>query len=874
MNYIETLNLVKLLMSTGQSLEEALGNSAVPIDLRDRVRQTVKEEETIVLEPATMIVNDEQHVEWLNKADRSTWCYWPTLRQYLLTVKHWPSPSVQSLDRETDKILARFENPNNVTLFDKRGLVLGFVQSGKTSNYTALIAKAADSGYRLIIVLSGTDNGLRLQTHRRLKSELVGGVTIGRGVSLPPIGKQWFEFTRDELDGDFQPGFVNSVALQGTQPVLLVIKKNGTVLRRLLRWLESTPDQVMRTIPVLMIDDEADLASPDTRGSRQLEGEALPSDYEDPSVINSLIRDLLNKFCRKVYVAYTATPFANILIPSDTYSPNFGQDLYPRNFIIDLPKPHRYFGAEDLFGRMDDISGESMEGIDVIRNISYEDMGLLQEFQIPPVMGNAILSFVLSGAARMQRNQSDFPATMLVHISLRIDDQLQIRAAVDKKFSELKDDWRYGRSKGIRDRLLKLWQDDFLPVIQQQHPEMVVDFNEIEPYIGQFFESIQIRTVNSATGEILDYQAEPNIKAIAIGGNKLSRGLTLEGLLISVFVRRSIQYDTLMQMGRWFGFREGYEDLTRIYTTPELAQWFSDLALVEHRLREDIQVYEQQQITPLEVGMRIISHPTMQVTSPLKRRFASRINISQSYSGQVEQTFMFPLNSPENLAYQADRNLILVKEFLPDLGKYVLGKKGPVWSKIPAQKIIEFLERFRIDENVRNISLPLICSYIKRQEANGELTNWTVAICGRETLDRNLGETDWGLAGIKIKQISRSRLRESESLGVITSPGDETIGLSAEEIEKIREFTKEGEAENKAARKVRSPSQGLILLYPISKNSKSMNEKGVMRRPIYVDPESPMAKDLIGMAISFPCSNQPQPVGAYITGSVPWRPVE
>jgi hypothetical protein len=872
MNHNEALGLARYLISTGIAINDAVKNPAIPEEFRQSIKQTLEEEETIILQPARMIVDNEDHPEWLSQEDRSTWYYWPTLRQYLLTTKGWSNPSVQSLDRETDRILGQFSPPQAAS-FDRRGLVLGYVQSGKTANYTALIAKAADSGYRLIIVLTGTDNGLRLQTQRRLKRELVGDAD-GKGVPLPHLGKQWFEFTRDELDGDFQPGYANNAALQGSQPVLLVVKKNGTVLRRLISWLESASQEVMKAIPLLVIDDESDLASPDTRGSYQSEGEPLSDDYEASSVINGLIRKLLSHFSRKAYIAYTATPFANMLIPHDNYDPNVGDDLYPRNFMIDLPKPANYFGAEELFGRMDDITENSVEGIDVIRYVSDEDLVSFEQSRLPPVIEKAVLSFILSGAARKCRNTNDFPATMLIHVSSNIAPQLQLRDAVDEKFAELRDAWRYNRKSGIREQLRKLWEEDFLPVTKKQHPDKVTSFEKIESCIGPFFESVQIRTINSATGEVLDYEKEPTLKAIAIGGNKLSRGLTLEGLLISVFVRRAVQYDTLLQMGRWFGFRPGYEDLTRIYTTLEIAEWISDLAEVEHRLRNDIKIYEEQSLTPLDVGMRILVHPAMQVTASSKRRFASETTISQSYSGQIEQTYRFPLNRLDDLAYQAEHNLITVKDFLPKLGKYKPDSKGPVWSEIPADKVIEFLKKFSIDSRVRNISLPLIISYIERQLSKGELVKWTVAVRGRESKDKELGETDWGLSSTKINLISRTRISETESVGVITSPGDETIGLSKNDIEKVNALVEsEKIAENKAARRIRSPKEGLILLYPISKKSQPQKEGGV-RHPLYKDPEDPLAKDLIGIAISFPNSEHPQPAEGYLQGTIDWRPVE
>ena len=322
MNEDQALNLVRHMIDIGIPREKAINNPEIPTNFKDKILQIIKEEENIILEPANIIKDNEEYEDWLSKEDRENWYYWPTLRKYLLYKRGLPSPSVQSLDRETDRILGMLDSPKK-EIFDKKGLVLGFVQSGKTSNYTSLIAKAADVGYKLIIVLSGTDNGLRLQTNRRLKNELVGN-SEGKGVPFPRSDKQWVEFTKVDLNGDFRAGFISPVFLQGSQPKLMVIKKNGAVLRRLLEWLKSASEDVKKNLPLLVIDDEADLASIDTRGSYQKEDDEISmEEYEDPTVINGLIRKLLDNFNRKAYVAYTATPFANILIPHDNYDPRF-----------------------------------------------------------------------------------------------------------------------------------------------------------------------------------------------------------------------------------------------------------------------------------------------------------------------------------------------------------------------------------------------------------------------------------------------------------------------------------------------------------------------------------------------------------------------
>lgn len=863
-----------LITVTGLSQEEAINNTAIPSRHREYVRQQLEEENNIELEKAHYILKGGDE-DWFYHVDRNRWHYWPELRNYHLA-RGWTTKSLQSLDSTTDKIMARLKPPDSLE-FDVRGLVLGYVQSGKTSNFTATIAKAADCKYRLFIVLSGIDKGLRRQTQIRLERELMGNGTFSgdsNHVRMPPQGYIWHSFTTNDIDGDFDPGNSNPASLQGPEPVLMVVKKNGAVLRRLLQWLGGAPPEILREIPTMIIDDEADLASIDTRGTHQTEDDPSPDNYESPSVINGLIRDMLRRFQKRVYIAYTATPFANILIPDDSYDSVVERDLYPKDFIIDLPKPAGYFGPEELFGLMESPDGEQKDGLDVIRTISESDLSMLEMGRITQSMEDAILSFVLSCAARASREDGSRPSTMLIHTSYRIESHMDIAASVLDRFNELKDTWRY-KSNDIVPRLRALWDSDFRPTTQRQAPDKDLEFDRIAHYIGEVFEIIQVRTVNSFTGTVLDYEREPSIKVIGIGGNKLSRGLTLEGLITSFFVRNSPTYDTLMQMGRWFGFRAGYADITRIWTTRELADRFALLAFMEKRLREDIRMYEDMQITPSEVGMRIMQHPSMQVTSYLKRRFAHEVVISQSYSGQLEQTFKFPFDTPEVLARYQDENSLLVENFLRKLGKADWSGGGPVWSEVPGSEIVEFLNGFRQDDSPEKngCSLPLISQYIRQQTSAGELTEWTVSVCGRDTEKSELGTTMWTVEGKHIPQISRTRIRNTYSLGVIVSQEDEKIGLSPEVLQRAVEIRNRypGISKKLAVRRARPPEHGLLLIYPISKNSYPEDRYSGKRELLFDNTSGRFARDLIALAVSFPYSVQPRPVQAYLEGSVGWR---
>jgi hypothetical protein len=868
------LRTARSLLDLGHSEDTVFGSGLIDASIVESVRARLAAERTQVLTPVRVFRANADQADWLAGLDRSRWHYWTALRQYLLTVKGWSAAAVRRLDDSSDaplRQLAAPETPN----FDVRGLVLGYVQSGKTANYTALIAKAADAGYRLVIVLAGIDNGLRRQTQLRLDAELVGRQDGRRpGVPLPPVGLQWIQFTTDDLSGDFRAGNANHGALQGSQPVLLVVKKNGAVLRRLLDWLRAAPNEVRQRLPVLVVDDEADQASIDTSGSYQTEDEFNAEEYEPPTRINERIRQLLALFSRTAYVAYTATPYANILIPHDNAAPDLGSDLYPSDFIIELPKPQGYFGAEEFFGRPETGEVPGVDGIDVVRHVAPEDIEALNRAECPPSLASAIDDFVLAGAARGQRGDGDKPATMLVHTSPRIEQHGEVMALVESRFDELKEEWRYQRQLGVRDRLQRRWDAQFRPVTRASHLDRDVAFDVLEPFIGPFLEQVACREVNSATGAVLDYEQEPRLKAIAVGGNRLSRGLTLEGLLVSYFVRSTNMYDTLMQMGRWFGYRSGYEDLMRLWTTPDLHQNFGDLAFVEHRLRLDLDVYQSQGLRPVEVGMRIWQHPTLQVTSRLKRRFAAETRISQSYSFSLEQTFKFPLDRPEDLASEAEVNRLLVIDKLASMGQPTWESKGPVWRDVPVGRVLELVRGFRVDPLVSPMVPALLADYIERQSVEGELVNWTVAVRGRDEGDRVLGTVDWQVPGGVINGLSRTRMGATCSLGVITTPGDEAIGLTPEQMGHMQQLMAQGRSENVAARSARPASSGLLLLYPISKSSGHERQVTGNRRPLYENPRDVLARDLVGLAVSLPESTRPQPVEAYLEGTVGWRPVQ
>ena len=865
-----------ILDTTKDTPAKAANNSAIPEKYRREVEARLENEVTTELIPSQVVTDGKVDQEWLDNEDRNTWYYWPCLRAHLTVNKNWPTDRIRSLDDASDKVLQNINQPTDKP-FDTRGLVIGYVQSGKTANYTSLMAKAADVGYRLFIVLSGMDNGLRRQTQIRLERELVGNSKEAKqSVKLPPPGKQWHVFTSDEMYGDFQPGNVNTAALQGAQPVLMVVKKNVHVLQKILDWLSSADKNTIRLLPTLVIDDEADQASIDTRGTGSVEDER-PECHEKPSVINGLIRQLLNQFTHRSFVAYTATPFANILIPVNQSDTEYGTDLYPSSFIMALPKPKSYVGAEELFGRSG-LTGEkdSGDGIDVFRPIPDEDISSWEiEQEIPESLKQAIVDFVLAGAAKNKRDADKepperTPSTMLVHTSRLTNEHSVVETVVRLTWEGIRDDWRYNQGRELKDAMERQWNEDFCPTTKDCASSRIISFRGLKDYIGPFLESIQVKIINSETGDVLDYEAEPNATTIAIGGNKLSRGLTLEGLLVSYFTRESggkPTYDTVMQMGRWFGFREDYVDLTRLYMTRSLADVFSHLAVVEQNLRDDMAIYADKKVTPREYGMRILAHPAMEVTSFLKRRYAEVFRTS--YSGTKFQTFRFPLKEPQSLVEDTKTTLQATKDFLSTLGYFQRKQNHFLWTGIAANTIVAYLKSIKNTEHVGG--LLDVAKYIEERVSAGELTDWTVVISQLQKPKQELQSVDWGI-GKDIEQFSRTRLlKTANSLGVISDPKDFSIDLSQEDVERAKQ-----ELDSVSCNKsqlftiARSPNKGLLLLYPISKYSQPSPSKKGSRGPLYDDPDDVFSKNLIGVAIPFPYSdNAEQKI--YVSGTSSWQ---
>lgn len=878
------------LLIDGDSIDEAvdqLRRIFTPEAVESARKLVEREPIKVDMAGESLIIDNKEFYPWLNDLDRTEWKFWPHFRG-VLEDKRWPVSSILSLDKTTDKVLNLLNSPNE-RQFRSMGLVLGYVQSGKTSHYTGLIAKAADAGYGIFVVLSGITNTLRYQTQKRLQKELLNRFSREFDVLSPP-----------EIDADFTPGTISSSILHSPSPKIMVIKKICPVLQRLNQWLADT--EISQA--VMIIDDEADQASVNTGGNRrnirpvQLQ-ETHPANNEEedeeasPSRTNSLIRQIVNRFDKVSYVAYTATPFANVFIPPDAHDREAGLDLYPRDFIYSLPHPNGYIGVEEVFGLTDTLTGEDREELPIIRVIDNAEIGNYMDGTtdaLPESLRNAIKQFILAGACYLYRGLGNSPATMLIHISRQRDDHQVITEDVEAYFYALKNDWLYSRRLDevtIYDEMRELYESDFLPTTQEINDRREFEefslpsFDELVPLIDRFLHDLlNPQTMNSDSEFNLDYDQDPSMKVIVIGGDKLSRGLTLEGLLVSYFARpgNKRMYDTLMQMGRWFGYRGKYLDLTRIYTTDELRLAFRDLSLIELDLREQIKRYEIERKTPMEFQLPVLSHALMVPTNPLKMQQTIIENIS--YAAKFKETITFP----EQPTDWMEGNILAVRNLIASIGRPPdrFNSNGstryfPVWDNVGSDIVLEFLNQYQTDGSVRNVSSRLMRDYIERQNNSGELVQWTIGIAENKEETSGLGTIDLGVPGKpNINLINRARLIDpSNSLKRITNKEDEEIDLTAEELREVERLRNEDNSLSRplAIRIVRSVSKGLLLIYPISRYSVPTQApkagKIPTRKALFDDPVN-NGIDIMGLAISFPSSDTAERT-VYIRGLEPAR---
>lgn len=735
---------------------------------------------------ATALDDPRDHKDWLPaKRGSIDWHFWHRYETWLEQMNNWKLPIVRKLGDLTDEILKRLEDPAREGEWDRRGMVVGSVQSGKTANYTGLICKAVDAGYRIVVVLSGMSKNLRSQTQLRLDEGFLGFDTEkdrllnpnnkfkGVGLLPSPATLHVMSLTSSADNGDFKKGVANTITgTLGGVPTVLVVKKNGPILRTLREWLvHLAGGNTIRGVPLLLIDDEADQASVNTKASADLAPGEL-EDEDDISTINQRIRQILAAFEKRAYVGYTATPFANIFINPDAQHERFEDDIFPRSFILNIRPPGNYVGPGRVFGLEDDpdagIEGrEALPLVNLVHDYATNFPPAHKKADpiptgLPESLVRALRCFVLVCAARAARGQGEKHSSMLIHVTRWVNWQGRVTELVKEELDSLRKRIAYGdgaRLEQVQTELNTIWKEEFVTkdaALRASAPDEVGDsltWSQVRAALHEAAAKIEVKQINGTAKDVLDYVNHPDgFSVIAVGGDKLSRGLTLEGLSISYFLRTSRMYDTLMQMGRWFGYRTGYLDLCRLFTTADLSRWYRHIALAEEELRREFDYMAASGLTPETYGLRVRSHSEGLIVTALNKMCHAR-TLELSFAGELKQTADFATDL--NIRRQ---NMAVLEKFLGAIqpGKEHKSKDRTLawlWEFSGAQVCDEFLRDFAIHPRCHTLDRKRLTDFIRRQNQQGELTTWTVALVNNsQVLDADRRE----IAGLRVGLTERS----------------------------------------------------------------------------------------------------------------------
>lgn len=729
---------------------------------------------------------------WLNEEKANiNFELWNRYKLYMS--KKDPSFPINDLDDFTDKILDKCVNPIKKGSWDRRGMVVGHVQSGKTSNYIGLINKATDAGYKVIIIIAGTISSLRRQTQERIDYGYIGRnssafirerenrlVGVGNFSVKTDIYSLTSSYYSKGDEGDFNQAVAKRLNIPiGNNPVVFVIKKNKSILENLIDWfskdvnikkIDDTPK--LFDIPALIIDDEADSASVNATG-----------DINEIKTINRLIRTLLNLFDQNTFIGYTATPYANLYIPQDFNEElttvikgkkyKIGEDLFPRDFIINLKAPSNYIGAATIFGYENKKNPElTKDPLDIFRPIDkfdrYDDennpiytgyydppffktinktnKGQLPEY-IPGSLEEAIKSFILTCAIRRVRGQENKHNSMLVHVALLVRWIDRVAYLVNEKTKEYKNAI-HSDDKTLLNDLKTLYETDFLPTTKNilenlDYTDIRIKehtWEDVKKELKKASSKIEVRAVHGTRStanldykniEEIDYkQYENGLSVIAVGGSRLSRGITLEGLSISYYIRTTKMYDSLMQMGRWFGYRPGYVDLCRLYTTHQIFDWFNHITMATEEMRNDFDEMTFTHQRPKDFRLKVRNHEgLLTITSLNKLCFSEDIEIS--FSGENPQTYCL-LKTKKAI----ENNFNALKELIEKIGfpknENKVENKGKIrylfYPNTCIDALCSFIDAFEIKQP--SISNATLTDYIKTQSKECKIKEWSICIIG------------------------------------------------------------------------------------------------------------------------------------------------
>ena len=868
----------------------------------DEWKKIVKNEEQFEIfgKPTSIIVppviipgeNDNNY-----ELDTSYGSAWSSYKRNLVQ-KGFDEDAINMIQMSSHRILNKLLKDTTLC-GPTKGLVIGNVQSGKTANMAALMAMAADEGWNLFIVLSGTIENLRIQTQERLIEDLNSATNVA-----------WTSIDNVSTSGSFVHALSKlSLGDNNKQRYLMVCLKNSTRLKNLLTWLRK--DSKSRSkLKILFIDDEADQAG--VNAARILKDKKPSDDVVERTKINQSIAYLLtNKdadgnvvetpFKSLNYVAYTATPYANVL--NEKPGP---ESIYPESFVSCLGVSKSYFGPQIIFG----LPGHDVDSLNIINNIEEEEVIKIKniskgiESKMPAELEKAILWFYCCYAIR-RYYRAYKPVSMLIHTSQKQVDHENIANIIKNwivninpidfikkcekvykeqtakfalnEFNNSYSDYSGGKVKDYP--LFKEISNDILEIFNHGMNSIKID-EEGEPKFSQgvnlcidncshsFVENgdEHIRLIYPDSKKKLNYTTG----FIVVGGATLSRGLTIEGLVSTYFLRTVKQADTLMQMGRWFGYRKGYELLPRIWLTSKTKEQFEFLSLLDYELRQEMKYMEENGIKPSLVGIKVRNHPRrsfLEITSKNKKKAAEVVDID--FGGIATQTTVF-YEKEEIIKSNYEQTINFIENLGMDIGDYnnhYKSKNSLIWKNIGNEQVLEYLENMKFPKNdVTFLDIKLFKEWYSRLIEENQLENWNIVVAVNEK-DKEC-ENFETVKGMKVHKVNRSKKKKENADGYIRIGALRAIkdvymdiditnpNLTKEDLELIR---KSDSDKFKAVRNHAGLEKtSLLIIYIIDKNSKPRKE-ATNREALNTN------YDLIGLTLIIPQSEDRINLGTHVS---------
>lgn len=724
---------------TGEKIRTIIKDSKLP-DLSEEIVEEIArnlEKQYQVYQSFGSSVKAKSFKPWLNDVkDDIPFYYWPRFQQYLMLEENFPTEVVKTLDDTTDEILNFIGNPKSDGSFQRRGMVVGQVQSGKTSSYSSVICKAADAGYKIIILLTGMTNNLRRQTQDRINHAFIGQEAIfDKTTRNEAIGAGRYSIEKrvpvwgTTITADFSITAARNYGVHPSsvsEPLIFVTKKNPATLKNLLQYLQMYFPDGKNPHPLLLIDDEADNASINTKSAK-----------DQITRINGGIRELLDQFERASYVAYTATPFANIFITPETNDEMYGEDLFPKDYIKMLEAPTNYVGPRRIFLEEGDLGSIMLRTPDDYQDIlPLKHKNYWEVSALPESLKEAINVFLIARTIRCLQGNSNAHCSMMINVSVYNFTQNEVSNRVYEYLTEIKDSVRLHSKKEdgvnrstVLANIREIYEREYFTENSSEFPEWM----EVQHELNKAISSVIVKLANMSQGalEYDKYKDHGGLHVIAIGGYALSRGLTLEGLCVSYVLRNPAAYDTLMQMGRWFGYRIGYEHLCRLYIPDFTQEYLEYITTATDELGLEIERMDDLNLTPLEFGLKIREHPaSIRITAKNKMDSAQLINVSINYAAQHKEGYALFNNYETN-----QTNIDFVKDFMSRLTK--LQEHPDVhhtelfWNNVDVDNILDLLSKFKLPKSCNDFyrgdkKPSLIEDYIADRKL--ELNTWDVSI--------------------------------------------------------------------------------------------------------------------------------------------------